>query len=59
MSLNQMQEAFINAALSTTNKKAFTRVAKVAERIKVREPRDNIKLSYRTAQKLKAAGVIE
>lgn len=58
MSLNAMQEAFVNAALKTTNKRAFNRVAKVAERIKVREPKDHIRLSYRTAQKLKAQGVI-
>lgn len=56
--LNTMQEAFINAALAAEDNKTRRRVVRVAERIKVREPKDNIKLSYKTAQKLKAQGVL-
>lgn len=58
MSLNAMQSAFIEAALKTDNKRAFNRVAKVADRIKVRPEQGHIRLKYRTAQKLKAQGVI-
>lgn len=59
---NQMQSAFIKAAearLGTQGGgKWVDRVVRVADRVKVRDPRETIHLSFRTAQKLKADGVI-
>ena len=58
MWLNQMQEALVNAAVRQGKGKLFTKIAKAADHIKARDPRPDIKLSYRTAQKLKSEGVI-
>lgn len=57
-SLNQMQQAFFKAAAEDATKSVVKRIAKVADRINLREPKDHIKLSFRTAQKLKNEGVI-
>lgn len=61
--VSPMQEAFINAAVTSIHKggsKVTNRVERVAKRQRVREvPAVNTKLSYRTAQKLLAEGVIE
>lgn len=58
MWLTPMQAAFIKAAPTAPSKLA-ARVVRVAERIQVRDPKNNVKLSFRTAQKLKSEGVIE
>lgn len=58
MWLNQMQEALVKAAVAQGKGELVTKVAKAADRIKIYAPKDNIKLSYRTAQKLKSGGVI-
>lgn len=59
MWLNQMQEAFIDAVDGRANKKLVSKVAKAAERIKLgADPKSSIKLSFKTAQKLKQVGVL-
>lgn len=58
MWLNQMQEAFVKAAVKQGQGKLVTKVAKAAERIKPQDPKASVKLSFRTAQKLKNEGVI-
>lgn len=62
MWLNQMQEAFVNGAVrknaTNTGHKAIGVIVHAADRIKPRDPKDNMQLSYRTAQKLKNEGVI-
>ena len=58
MWLNQMQEALVAAAVNQKTGKLVTKVAKAADKLVLREPRDNVKLSFRTASKLKNQGVI-
>lgn len=59
--VSPMQGAFMNAAIrSPQTTKLVVRVKRVADRVKLhREPAVNTKLSFRTAQKLLAEGVIE
>lgn len=59
MWVTPMQAAFIKAAHNKAPDKAVARVVRVAQRIQVRDPKDNVKLSFRTAQKLKSEGVID
>lgn len=58
MWLNQMQEAMVTAAVRKGKGKLVTKIAKVADHIKARDPKPNIHLSFRTAQKLKSEGVL-
>lgn len=58
MWLNQMQEALVKAAVAKGTGKVVNKVAKAADRIKVEDPKSNIKLSFKTAQKLKQQGVL-
>lgn len=58
MWLNQMQEAMVTAAVRRGKGKLVTKIAKAADHIKAHDPKASIKLSYRTAQKLKSEGVL-
>lgn len=58
MWLNQMQEALVAAAVNRGEGKLVGKVAKAADRIKGEPPKANIKLSFKTAQKLKQVGVL-
>lgn len=58
MWLNQMQEALVAAAVNQKTGKLVTKVAKAADKLTPREPRPSVKLSFRTANKLKHTGVI-
>ena len=62
MSLNQIQAAFINAAVAKVDTKGggrwVDRVVRVADKQTIRGDKPQIKLSFRTAQKLKQEGVI-
>lgn len=63
MSLNHMQQAFINAAVVRAGNKDgggkwVDRVIRVGNKQVIREDKPSIKLSFRTAQKLKQEGVI-
>lgn len=53
-----MQQALLNAAVDGGSRKFVKAVLRSADRIKVTEPKPSIKLSYRTAQKLKQQGVL-
>jgi len=54
-----MQQAFVDAAAKAGKGRTFQRVARVANRQRLkREPAWGTHLKYRTAQKLKREGVI-
>jgi hypothetical protein len=58
-----MQAAFINAAVvkkvaMPSDAKAVGQVVRVADKLRTRAPRENVQLSFRTAQKLKADGTL-
>lgn len=58
MWLSQMQLALATAAVNAKAGKLVNKVAKAADHIKCETPKSNIKLSFKTAQKLKQVGVI-
>lgn len=64
MWVNQMQEAFVRSAVAVAQTPSqvagryVDRVIRVADKQRPKPPKESVKLSFRTAQKLKAQGVI-
>jgi hypothetical protein len=59
MWVNQMQAALAESAIKANDKRWVKKVVKAADKQKLEDPKPRHKLSFRTAMKLKAAGVIE
>lgn len=59
MWVNTMQTAFAAAAIKANNRRWVNKVVKAADKQKLEDPKPRHKLSYRTAMKLKAVGVID
>lgn len=57
--VSAMQGAFINAVLNSKPNKTTGRVLRVSDRLRLaKEPAVHVSVSFRTAQKLKAEGVL-